>query len=161
MSAIDAAALQPLEPATGSTLPSPCLTWPLYQQAAGLFELESSTAAPQLLSNLGVALHAAVPSGAPSEPLYTPFWDKVGLGLPESACSILRFDVSVSRNVQDPSITVQNKRRDYMVMGGNILVVAGEDKTSRAGLLEAKGRNRWLSTGAAMPASTGPSSTSC
>lgn len=97
MSAIDAAALQPLEPATGSTLPSPCLTWPLYQQAAGLFELESSTAAPQLLSNLGVALHAAVPSGAPSEPLYTPFWDKVGLGLPESACSILRFDVSVSR----------------------------------------------------------------
>ena len=31
----------------------------------------------------------------------------------------------------DNSITIENKRRDYMVMVGNVLLVGGEDKADR------------------------------
>ena len=141
--------------------PVPASQWPHYRLLAeDLFELESSTTAPQLLSALGAALHAPWPTGTPSELLYTPFWATVGLGLPEFASSILGFDVRINRyscgrtlnsssillqhicracllnfvmcrcrNVEDPSITLPDKKRDYMVMIGNILLVGGEDKT--------------------------------
>lgn len=147
--------------------PVPASQWPHYRLLAeGLFELESSTTAPRLLSVLGSALHAPWPTGMPSELLYTPFWATVGLGLPEFASSILGFDVSINRyscgctldsssmllqhiwraclliivmwrcrNVEDPSITLPNKKRDYMVMVGNILLVGGEDK-ARVGDLQ-------------------------
>ena len=78
--------------------PVPASQWPHYRLLAeDLFELESSTTAPQLLSALGAALHAPWPTGTPSELLYTPFWATVGLGLPEFASSILGFDVKINR----------------------------------------------------------------
>ena len=38
------------------------------------------------------------------------------------------------RNIVDSSITTENKRRDYMVMVGNVLLVGGEDKAERKDL---------------------------
>ena len=46
---------------------------------------------------LSSALYAQFPRGIPSEVLYTPFWDRVGTGLPEFASRILHFDVSIRR----------------------------------------------------------------
>ncbi|KAK9811323.1 hypothetical protein WJX72_001847 [[Myrmecia] bisecta] len=51
----------------------------------------------------------------PSEVVYTPFWDSVGYGLPEFAGRLLNFNAVVNRNVEDASITLPDKKRDYMV----------------------------------------------
>ena len=42
--------------------------------------------------------------------------------------------VSCHRDFVDNSITIENKRRDYMVMVGNVLLVGGEDKADRKDL---------------------------
>ncbi|KAK9824557.1 hypothetical protein WJX72_011294 [[Myrmecia] bisecta] len=51
----------------------------------------------------------------PSAVVYTPFWDSVGYGLPEFAGRLLNFNAVVNRNVEDASITLPDKKRDYMV----------------------------------------------
>ena len=86
--------------------PVPASQWPHYRLLAeDLFELESSTTAPQLLSALGAALHAPWPTGTPSELLYTPFWATVGLGCQTlRAASLALMSESTGTAVAAPSI---------------------------------------------------------
>ncbi|KAL0029368.1 hypothetical protein WJX77_002499 [Trebouxia sp. C0004] len=64
------------------------------------------------------------PTGSPTELLYTPFWATVGYGLPEVIGRQLGLNVSESRDKEDASITIADKRRDYMQHLDNVLVVA-------------------------------------
>jgi len=100
------------------------------------------------------SLQTPWPTGPPSELLYTPFWATVGYGLPEvigcqlglniseSGCvalgRVLILDyqhisktVAFCRNTEDTSITVPDKRRDYVQHLDNVMVVGGEDKPQR------------------------------
>ncbi|DBA88244.1 TPA: hypothetical protein ACH3X1_016599 [Trebouxia sp. C0004] len=70
-------------------------------------------------------------AGSPPELLYTPFWAKVGYGLPEVIGRQLGLNISESRDKEDASITIADKRRNYMQHLNNVLVVGGEDKPKR------------------------------
>ena len=50
-----------------------------------------------------------------------------------SACDILR-GVEYNRNVEDDSITIEEKKRDYLLWGQAALLVAGEDKRDQRDL---------------------------
>ena len=91
--------------------PVPVSQWPHYQLLAEhLFELESSTTAPRLLSALGAALHAPFPTGTPSELLYTPFWATVGLGCQSSRAASLAL-MSASTGICKQSMPAAGRGR--------------------------------------------------
>ncbi|KAL0035770.1 hypothetical protein WJX77_002100 [Trebouxia sp. C0004] len=70
---------------------------------------QGHTGTPQALADQSLAI--AWPTGAPTELLYTPFWETVGYGLPEDIGRQLGLNISKSRDKQDPSITIDDKRR--------------------------------------------------
>ncbi|CAL8466425.1 g5961 [Coccomyxa elongata] len=80
---------------------------------------------------LAAALRKPWPLGKPSEILYTSFWDAVGYGLPEFAGRLLGFDAVIDRGVEDSSITLSDKKRDYLVHLERRLLIGGEDTSSR------------------------------
>lgn len=72
-----------------------------------------------------------IPPATSSEMVWSGWWDAICVTLCNAAIKrdILR-SVEVDRNVNDDSITQQDKKRDYLLWGRNILLVAGEDKKS-------------------------------
>jgi len=64
-----------------------------------LFTMETTASAPLLATTLVKAVQTAWPTGAPTELLYTPFWETVGYGLPEDIGRQLGLDISKSRFV--------------------------------------------------------------
>ncbi|KAL0035830.1 hypothetical protein WJX77_004656 [Trebouxia sp. C0004] len=84
---------------------------------------------PQLTKLLESPLATRVPlppsifQSSPTELLYTPFWATVGYGLPELIGRQLGLNISESRDKEDASITIADKRRDYMQHLDNRLVV--------------------------------------
>ncbi|KAK9830079.1 hypothetical protein WJX72_009646 [[Myrmecia] bisecta] len=64
--------------------------------------------------------------------LFAPFTeDNVGYGLPEYVGKRLNFEVITGRNVEDTSIMIEDKKRDFMLHLFKKLLVGGEDKASR------------------------------
>ncbi|KAL0023742.1 hypothetical protein WJX77_000108 [Trebouxia sp. C0004] len=98
----------------------------------GLFCPETTISAHDLHPYLITALQASWPTGSPTELLLTTFWDVVGYKLPEFAAGHLGIAVSENRNCVDDSITIADKKRDYMQFLDNVLVIGGEDKPTRS-----------------------------
>ncbi|KAL0033036.1 hypothetical protein WJX77_011809 [Trebouxia sp. C0004] len=65
------------------------------------------------------------------------FWDFLGFKLPEFAQQYIDCGVSCSRGVEDESITSPKGKRDYICLVDNMLIIAGEDKTSKTQMAEA------------------------
>ncbi|KAL0033300.1 hypothetical protein WJX77_002388 [Trebouxia sp. C0004] len=65
------------------------------------------------------------------------FWDFLGFKLPEFAQQYIDCGVSCSRGVEDDSITSPKGKRDYICLVDNMLIIAGEDKTSKTQMAEA------------------------
>ncbi|DBA94012.1 TPA: hypothetical protein ACH3X1_001664 [Trebouxia sp. C0004] len=107
-----------------------------YQHAKRLFPdlfcPETTISAHDLHPFLVTALQTSWPTGTPTELLLTPFWDTVGYKMPEFAAGHLGMAVSQNRNSVDDSITIADKKRDYMQFLDNILVIGGEDKPVRS-----------------------------
>ncbi|KAL3150158.1 hypothetical protein ABBQ32_000020 [Trebouxia sp. C0010 RCD-2024] len=107
-----------------------------YQHANRLFPdlfcPETTISAHDLHPFLITALQASWPTGSPTELLLTTFWDTVGYKLPEFAAGHLGIAVSENRNSVDDSITIADKKRDYMQFLDNVLVIGGEDKATRS-----------------------------
>ena len=146
-----------LESPLATHVPLPPSTYQsVHQLYPDLFVEETSASAPLLASTLVKSLQIPWPTGSPSELLYTQFWSNVGYALPEyigrqlelniseSRCDAVlqvlclegalagsRSTASLCRDTEDASITIADKRRDYMLHLDNVLVVGGEDKPKR------------------------------
>ncbi|DBB07141.1 TPA: hypothetical protein ACH3X1_011712 [Trebouxia sp. C0004] len=121
-----------LESPLATQVPLPPSTYQsVHQLYPDLFVEETNASAPLLASTLVKSLQTPWPTGSPTELLYTPFWATVGYGLPEVIGRQLGLNVSESRDKEDASITIADKRRDYMQHLDNVLVVGGEDKPKR------------------------------
>ena len=89
-----------LESPLATSVPLPMSTYQsVHQSYPDLFSLETNASAPQLAIEFVTAVQAAWPTGSASERLYTPFWNRVGYGLPELIGRQLGLNVSESRCV--------------------------------------------------------------
>ncbi|KAL0032436.1 hypothetical protein WJX77_000530 [Trebouxia sp. C0004] len=113
-----------LESPLATRVPLPPSTFQsVYQLYPDLFVQETTASAPLLAPTLVRSLQTPWPTGSPTELLYTPFWSTVGYGLPELIGRQLGLNISESRDKEDASITIADKRRDYMQHLDNRLVV--------------------------------------
>ncbi|DBB01754.1 TPA: hypothetical protein ACH3X1_000374 [Trebouxia sp. C0004] len=102
-----------------------------------LYRSSTTENARGLISRFDAALAQTWPTGSGSELNYTGFWDFLGFKLPEFAQQYIDCGVSCSRGVEDESITSPKGKRDYICLVDNMLIIAGEDKTSKTQMAEA------------------------
>ncbi|DBA81990.1 TPA: hypothetical protein ACH3X1_007693 [Trebouxia sp. C0004] len=102
-----------------------------------LYRSSTTENARGLISRFDAALAQSWPTGSGSELNYAGFWDFLGFKLPEFAQQYIDCGVSCSRGVEDDSITSPKGKRDYICLVDNMLIIAGEDKTSKTQMAEA------------------------